>query len=84
MSNNMENISFIPNRQKGLEGYVMTQKEHPYRGYIIGFILTLIIYIGVLGAVYWVYIIKPTNEYNQILSDLNARNSVYYPKDDLE
>lgn len=84
MSNNMENISFIPNRQKGSEGYVTIKEEHPYRGYIIGFILTLIIYIGVLGAVYWVYIIKPTNEYNQILADLNERNSVYYPKDDLE
>lgn len=84
MSNNMENISFIPNTQKGSEGYIVTQKKHPYRGYIIGFILTLIIYIGALRGVYWFYIMRPTSEYTQILADLNAKNSTYYPKDDLE
>jgi len=84
MSNNMENISFIPNTQKGLEGYVTVIEKHPYRGYIIGFISALIIYIGVLSGIYWFYVINPTNKYTQILSDLNAKNSIYYPKDDLE
>jgi hypothetical protein len=80
----MQNISFIPNTQKGSEGYLIVKKEHPYRGYIIWFIFALIVYIGSLGGVYWFYIINPTNEYTQILADLNAKNSVYYPKDDLQ
>lgn len=84
MSNNMENISFIPNTQKGSEGYVSIKEEHPYRGYIIGFIFILIMYIGSLGAIYWYYVIQPTNELNQSLSSLNAKNSIYYPKDDLQ
>jgi hypothetical protein len=84
MLNNMENISFIPNTQKGLEGYVTVIEKHPYRGYIMGFVLALIVYVGVLSGIYWFYIMRPTSEYTQILADLNAKNSVYYPKDDLE
>ena len=83
MSNNMDHINFIPNTQKSSEGYVIATEAHPYRGYIIGFILTLVIYAGILGGIYWFYVINPTNEYNQILADLNAKNSIYYPKDDL-
>jgi hypothetical protein len=80
----MENISFIPNTQKGSEGYISRKEEHPYGGYIIGFLSILIMYLGALGFVYWYFVIQPTNKYTQILADLNAKNSIYYPKDDLE
>jgi len=84
MSNNMENISFIPNTQKGSEGYVSAKEKHPYRVYIIGFTLLLIMYMGSLSFVYWYFIIQPTNKLNQSISSLNLKNSMYYPKDDLQ
>jgi hypothetical protein len=80
----MENISFIPNTQKNSEGYVSIKEERPYRGYIIGFLLILIMYIGALGFVYWYFIIQPTNTLNESIASLNAKNSIYYPKDDLQ
>lgn len=84
MSNNMEHISFIPNTQKGSKGYISRKEEHPYRGYIIGFVLALILYILTLGVVYWYYVVQPTNILNQSISSLNAKNNKYYPQDDLK
>lgn len=80
----MENISFIPNTQKSSGGYIIDKKENRNKGIIIWLISILVLYISILAGVYWFYIIKTTNDLNQILSNLDSSNSAYYPKGDLQ
>lgn len=71
----MEDIQFIPKKQKNI--YSDINKNN----FIIYFLLFLFIsYILSIGFVYWFFLIREQSRVDSLISELDSKNSSYYPK----
>ena len=80
----MESFQFIPTSQKNIDQLINKKSSNPDSKVIIWLTFLFIIYSITVGAVYWVTIINEESKLRQAITLIDAENSVYYPKGDLE
>lgn len=68
-------ITFIPDKQKNI--YLRVNKNNKV---IIGFIVLFVIYILLVGLFYWFFLLREQSKIDNLISELDSKNSVYYPK----
>jgi hypothetical protein len=76
----MDDIHFVPQNQKNIGELSKNLNYNKNRVIIIFFIIMFVLYVLMIMLVYWFFIIRETNKINQIIFDLDSKNSQYYPK----
>lgn len=80
----MESFQFIPTSQKNIDQLISKKSSNLDSKVINWLIMLLIIYIIVVGVIYWLTIINEESKLRQAITLIDVKNSVYYPKGDLE
>lgn len=80
----MESFQFIPTSQKNIDQLISKKSSNLDSKVINWLIMLLIIYIIVVGVIYWLTIINEESKLKQKINIIDDKNLEYYPKGDLE
>lgn len=80
----MDSLQFIPENQKNIDQLIHKRSSGKEYKVITWLIILFILYIIIVGVIYWFMIFNETSKLNKAIETINSENLAYYPKGDME